>query len=116
VNTRRRAGWFPGFVVGAAAGFATLEFPPVGWLVVIVFAILAVIIGPRFAAIGGLLTGLGAIWLVLLGRVALQCQAPDGEIGCSAPGIEQWLAVGGAMLAVGLSLTAVAAVRARLPH
>jgi hypothetical protein len=88
----------------------------VGWLVVVVFAILAVIIGPRVMAIGGLLTGLGAIWLVLLGRVALECQAPAGAIGCSAPGIEQWLAVGAGMLAIGVALTVVAGVRARPPR
>ena len=116
MSGRRRAGWFPGLVVGVAAGFATLEFPTVGWLVVVVFAILAMIVGPRVAAIGGLLTGLGTIWLVLLGRVAITCQAPAGQIGCSAPGIEQWLAVGGAMLAIGLALTIVATVRARSPR
>ena len=113
MNRRTRAGWLPGFVVGIAAGFATLEFPTVGWLVVVVFAILALILGPRVAAIGGLFTGLGAVWLVLLGRVALECRAPDGEIGCHAPGIEQWLAVGAGMLAIGVALTIVAVVRAR---
>jgi hypothetical protein len=116
VNGRRRGGWFPGFVVGVAAGFATLELPNVGWLVVIAFAILALIVGPRVAAIGGLFTGLGGVWLALLGRVAVACQAPEGEIGCSAPGIEPWLAVGGAMLALGLALTIVAAARARPPR
>jgi hypothetical protein len=113
VSERRRAAWFPGLVVGVAAGFATLEFPTVGWLVVLVFAILALVAGPRLAAIGGLLTGLGGVWLVLLGRVALECRVPDGEIGCQAPGIEPWLAAGGAMLAIGLVLTVVAAIRAR---
>jgi hypothetical protein len=116
VNGRRRAGWFPGFVVGVAAGFATLEFPPVGWLVVAAFTVLALLVGPRAAAIGGLLTGLGGVWLVLLGRVAITCRAPEGETGCSAPGIEQWLAVGGGMLALGLTLTVVAVIRARPPR
>jgi hypothetical protein len=113
VTSRRRAGWVPGVVVGVAGGFATLEIPTVGWLIVVAFAILALVVGPRLMAIGGLFTGLGAIWLVLLGRVALECRAPAGEIGCSAPGIEQWLAVGAGMLAIGIGLTIVAVVRTR---
>jgi len=108
-----RSGWFPGFVVGVAAGIAALEFPTVGWLVVIVFVILAAVIGPRTAAIGGLLTGLGAILLVLLGRVAIACQATGDELGCHAPGMEPWLIGGGAMLATGVAATVLAVVRAR---
>ena len=112
MNGRARAGWLPGLVVGVTAGFATLELPTVGWLLVIVFAIHAAIVGPRIAALGGLFTGLGAIWLVLLGRVAITCQAPDGEIGCQSPGIESWLLVGAAMLAVGVVLSIWARLRA----
>jgi hypothetical protein len=113
MNERMRAGWIPGFVVGVAGGFATLELPTLGWLIVIVFAILAALKGPRVAAIGGLFTGLGCIWLVLLGRVALTCQATGDEIGCHAPGIEAWLAVGAAMLVFGLALTLGARLRTR---
>jgi hypothetical protein len=113
MNRRTRSGWFPGFVVGVAGGFATLEIPTLGWLVVVVFAVLALIVGPRVAAIGGLFTGLGAVWLALLGRVAVECRAPDGEIGCHAPGIEPWLAVGAGMLAIGVVLTIATVVRGR---
>jgi hypothetical protein len=108
---RIRAGWIPGLVVGAGGGFLTLEFPALGWLIVVAFAIPAAIVGPRAAAIGGLLTGLGGIWLVLLGRVAITCQATGEELGCHAPGIESWLAVGGAMLAIGIVLSSVGARR-----
>jgi hypothetical protein len=111
MNGRIRAGWIPGFVVGVAGGLLTLEFPTLGWLIVAVFAIPAAIVGPRAAAIGGLLTGLGGIWLVLLGRVAITCQATGEELGCHAPGIESWLAVGGAMLAIGIVLSMIALVR-----
>jgi hypothetical protein len=113
VSRRVRSGWIAGFVVGVTAGFATLEIPTLGWLLVVVFAIPALIVGPRVAAIGGVLTGLGGVWLVLLGRVALTCQAAGDELGCQAPGIEPWLAVGGAMLAAGIALTIVAGARAR---
>lgn len=115
MNRGTRSGWFAGLVVGVTAGFATLEIPTFGWLLVVVFAVPAAIVGPRAAAIGGLLTGLGAIWLVLLGRVAVTCQARGDEIGCHAPGIEQWLAVGAGMLAIGLALIVVARKRSRQP-
>jgi hypothetical protein len=100
-------------VVGVAAGFATLEFPTLGWLLVIVFAVIAAILGPRIAAIAGLLTGLGSIWLVILGHVAISCQATGNELGCHAPDIEPWLIAGGAMLGGGVALTLVAFGRAR---
>ena len=116
MNRQARAGWIPGFVVGVAAGFATLEFPTLGWLLVIVFAILAAILGPRMAAIAGLLTGLGTIWLVILGRVAISCQATGDELGCHAPEIAPWLIAGGAMLATGVALTVVAYRRGRRNH
>jgi hypothetical protein len=112
MNRRNWRGWLAGLVVGVTAGFATLELPTLGWLLAVAFAISAALVGPRVAAIGGLLTGLGAIWFVLLGRVALTCQATGDELGCHAPGIEPWLAVGAAMLAVGLALTLVAGIRA----
>ena len=91
-------------VVGVTAGFATLELPNLGWLLVGAFVIVSLASRHRLWAISGLLTGLGAIWLILLGRVALSCRAPDGEIGCQAPGIEVWLAVGATILASGIVL------------
>jgi hypothetical protein len=115
VSRRLRSGWIAGFVVGVPAGVATLEIPTLGWLLVAVFAALAAITGPRVAGIGGLLTGLGAIWLLLLGRVAVTCRATGDEPGCHAPGIEPWLLVGAAMLAVGVALTVWARVAARSP-
>ena len=49
---------------------------PLGWLIAAAFAVPALIVGPRVASIGGLLTGSGAIWLVLLGRVGLDVSRP----------------------------------------
>lgn len=109
----RRSDWLAGLVVGAAAGFAALEIPPVGWLLVLAFAVPVSIRGPRAAPLGGLLCGIGAIWLVLLGRVALSCRAAAGETGCQAPGIETWLLAAGAMLVAGLLASAVAWARSR---
>jgi hypothetical protein len=111
--SRARRGWLSGVAVGVTAGFATLEIPSFGWLLVVAFAVPATIAGPRLAAIGGLLAGIGGVWLALLGRVALKCTATGDEPGCHAPGIKSWLAVGGSMLAAGLLLTTLATVRSR---
>jgi len=107
-------GWLPGLAVGLTAGFATLSIPALGWLLVVAFAVPALIGRRRLAALGGLLTGLGAIWLLLLGRVALMCTARDpNEVGCHAPDLGPWLTLGVALLLGGLALTAVAVARDR---
>jgi hypothetical protein len=113
MSARTRSGWIAGLTVGAAGGFLALEFPSLGWLILLVFAVPAAIVGPRPAAIGGLLSGLGGVWLLLFGRVAITCEATGGEIGCHAPGIEQWLAAAAAILAIGLALTIVGGIRDR---
>jgi hypothetical protein len=110
-SPRQGRGWLAGLVVGAAAGFLTLEFPSLGWFLAIAFAGPAAVVGPRLAAIGGLLTGLGGTWTVFIGRTALTCRSTGEELGCQAPGIEPWLAFGGGMLAVGLALSAIALAR-----
>jgi hypothetical protein len=111
---RSGRGWLGGMTVGAAAGFASLEIPPLGWLLILAFAVPAVVVGPRIASIGGLLTGIGGIWIALLGRMGLSCQATDGELGCHAPDLDPWLMAGGAMLAIGLALTILATIRSRI--
>ena len=111
--TRTRRGWLSGLVVGATAGFASLEIPPLGWLLLIAFAVPVAIDGPRIASIGGLLVGVGGTWIVLLGRVALTCQAVGDELGCRAPDLAPWLLAGTGMFAIGLTLTIVAAIRSR---
>jgi hypothetical protein len=105
-----RRGWLPGVVVGVTAGVAALEAGPLGWMLAAAFAVPALVVGPRIASIGGLLTGGGAAWVIVLGRVALMCRVPGGEMGCQAPGIEPWLVASGAQLAVGVALPAMAIV------
>ena len=113
IGTTARSAWLGGLVVGVAAGFGTLEFPTLGWLLVIAFAVGADVSRRPLPAAAGLLTGLGMSWVVLLGRVALTCRATDGEVGCHAPGIEPWLAVGLGMLATGVMLTVLEVARQR---
>jgi hypothetical protein len=90
-----------------------LELPPIGWGLAAAFVVGGLISKRRLAAIGGLVTGVGTAWTVLLGRVALTCQATGDELGCHAPGIEPWLAAGLGILAVGLALTAALVARGR---
>jgi len=113
MRTTARSAWLSGFIVGIAAGFGTLEIPTLGWLLVIAFAVGAVVSHRLLPAAGGLMTGLGISWVVLLGRVALTCRATGDDLGCRAPGIESWLAVGLGMLAVGVVLTALEGGRRR---
>ena len=109
----RRRGWLSGLTVGVTAGFASLEVPPLGWLLVVAFAVPAAIGGSRIASIGGLLAGIGGVWITLIGRMALTCQATGDELGCHAPGLEPWLIAGVVMLSIGLILTVVATIRSR---
>jgi hypothetical protein len=113
MTRRARESWIAGLGVGVAGGFLALEFPTLGWLILVLFAIPAAIIGPRTAAIGGLLSGLGACWLVILGRVAVTCRATGEEPGCQAPGIEPWLAVSAGALTIGIAMTIFAVARVR---
>jgi hypothetical protein len=111
--TRARRHWLSGLAVGATAGFATLEIPSLGWLLVVAFVVPAAISALRLASIGGLLTAIGAIWIVLIGRVALTCRTTGDELGCQASGIEPWLVAGATMFAIGLLLTILAMIRSR---
>jgi hypothetical protein len=110
---RARRGWLGGLAVGAAGGFASLEIPTLGWLVIAAFVVPAVIGGRRLASIGGLLVGIGGVWIALLGRIALTCQATGDELGCHAPDLEPWLTAGAAMFGIGLFLTILATIRSR---
>jgi hypothetical protein len=110
---RARQSWIAGLVVGVTGGFLALEFPTLGWLILALFAVPAAIVESRAAAIGGLLAGLGACWLVILGRVAITCRASGEEPGCQAPGIEPWLALSAVVLTIGIALTIYASARAR---
>jgi len=117
VKSRARSNWLAGVVVGVAAGVLTLTFPTLGWLIVLAFLLGLIRAAPRLPAVGGLFCGLGTAWLVLLGRSNLECQAFDAAPGqeCGSPDIGAWLAVGGALLAIGVVSTVVALIRRLRP-
>ena len=66
--------------------------------------------GPRLLATAGLVTGLGAVWTLLFGRVLVTCTPADG---CDARGIGGWVAVAAVILAVGITGSIVAVRRDR---
>jgi hypothetical protein len=70
---------------------------------------------PRLLAGGGMLTGHGLMWLVLLLRVQLTCGAaalfPDET--CQSSDLAAWLLVGGAIFGIGLVASASGLERAR---
>ena len=84
-----------GAVVGAAAGLATLEFPTVGWSVVIAFVAGAVIARRGAAAGGAMLAVMGLEWVTLL--------LANG----TWPEVASWIATGALMLASGGALLLV---------
>lgn len=115
-NGRRGlSNWIAGLVVGAGAGVLALILPILGWGIVLVFALLIIRAAPRMPAFGGLFLGLGATWLALLIRSHLKCQAFNSTPGqaCAEPDFGPLLAVGAALLAIGILGTVAAAFRAR---
>ena len=104
-----------GLVVGATAGFLALIFPTLGWGIVLVFGVLALLKPPRLPALGGLLVGVGASWLAVLIRSHLDCQAFNAVPGqeCGDPDIGVWLAFGAALLVAGIVMTTAAVIGAR---
>ena len=87
-------------MIGLVFGLATLIGGTLMAMLGLIAAGLISIRPGRTLAIGGVLTGLGACWLVLFASADARCGP-----GCSGPDMTPWLAASGAMLAVGVSLT-----------
>ncbi|MBA2720550.1 MAG: hypothetical protein H0U52_15110 [Chloroflexi bacterium] len=107
--------WIACLLAGASGGVLTLVLPPLGLLLVAAGALPAVVSDTRYAALGGLLTGLGATWLVLIGAANARCESFNSLPGqeCVGPDLGPWLTIGGAMLAAGVLLSVGVLVRGR---
>jgi hypothetical protein len=105
-----RSSWFAGLVVGTAGGLLLLEGPTLGLAILAAMAVLVRLAGQATAGVGGLLTGVGVIWLAALGRVKLNCTP---AAGCEAGAIDGYLAVGAGFLAIGTVVSLVALARSR---
>lgn len=95
--------WFTGLVIGLVFGLATLIGGTMMAILGLVATGLLSLRPGRTAAIGGVLTGLGACWLALFASARARCGP-----GCSGPDLSLWIAAGAVMLAVGLGLSALA--------
>lgn len=83
-----RTGWLAGLAVGMSGGFLALEGPLFGVAVLVAMAALAGLSGQLAAGLGGLLLGVGLVWIGLFGRLKLTCTAASG---CEAPMIDAYL-------------------------
>jgi len=109
----RRSAWFAGLVVGVPAGLLLAEFPTLGLVVAVAFAIGAVISPDRLAALGGLLTGLAGTWLLVIGLATANCAAFDAQPGqeCVMADVGPWGAIATGVLVLGAAASVVAARR-----
>jgi hypothetical protein len=112
-TTIRRRDWLAGLVVGAVAGFWFAEFPTLGMVIAVAFAVPAVLSRARLAALGGLLVGLPGTWLLVIGQATLRCAEFDAQPGqeCVMADVGGWIAVAFALLVVGVGLSVAAALR-----
>jgi hypothetical protein len=110
-----RTAWLAFCLLGAVGTVVLLEFPIAGILLLVLALGGIVARGPRGAAIAGLVTGIGGCWTALMARVWASCDAFNAVPGqsCASPGIEGWVVVGLAILAVGLVASIALVVRSR---
>ena len=109
-GTRRN--WLAGLLIGVVGGFATLYVPPLG-LAVLGWIVFALRSRPRRVAAAGALIGVGAVWVELLVGAAWRCASFDAEPGqaCVGPDLRPWLIAATALIAFGVSLSALGARR-----
>jgi len=105
-------GWLAGLVVGVAAGFWLAEWPTLGALIALAFAVPAALSRARVAALGGLLMGIPAIWLTVIGLATARCADFDAGPGqeCVMADVGPWAAVAVGLLILGAAAS-LAAVR-----
>jgi hypothetical protein len=111
---RSLSNWIAGLVVGVGAGVPSLVLPILDWVIAVAFLVGLTRATPRVPAVGGLFVGLGTTWLALLLRSHVECQAFNAAPGraCMEPDIGPYVAVGAALLAVGMFATAATLIRA----
>lgn len=108
-----RRDWLAGLVVGVAAGFWFAEWPTLGVVIAVAFALPAAISVTRLAALGGLLIGIPAMWLTVIGLATARCADFDALPGqeCLMADVGPWVAVAIGMLVVGTAASVAAARR-----
>ena len=110
---RRLRSWLAGLVVGVAAGFLFAEWPTLGAVIAVAFVVPATFSRARLAALGGLLVGIPATWLTVIGLASAQCAEFDAGPGqeCVMADVGPWVGVAVGLLIVGAASSLAAARR-----
>jgi hypothetical protein len=109
-----RESWLVSLGLGVPAGFLLLEFPTAGLAIFAAAGVVVIRKGQAIAGIGGLLVGIGGTWFALFARIKLTCTwDPATGMGCVATGIDGYLAISAAIVAVGLGTSWLARHRTR---
>lgn len=102
-----------GVAVGAVGGVLLLEGLSPTLLLLAVYVVFARRAGQGLAGLGGILVGVGATWVVLLGWVKLSCDSTAPSATCEAPNIDAFLIIALALLVFGVGLWVLAVRRAQ---
>ena len=99
-------------MVGVAAGFWLAEWPTLGAVIAIAFAVPAALSRARSAALGGLLVGIPALWLTVIGFATTRCANFDAGPGqeCVMADVGPWVAVAVGLLVLS-AVSSLAAAR-----
>ena len=107
--------WVVGLVLGAVVGVPVASFGMPALVLGIGSVALAFLAARRLAFLSGAATGVGGIWLAILVREQLACDAFDAapNQGCESSGTEPWVVLSVVVLGIGLVLGGVAWRRQR---
>jgi hypothetical protein len=102
--------WAAGVILGGIVGLPVASFGTPALASAMAVVALAYLAVRSLMLLSGALIGVGGIWLAMLIRAQLACDAFDARPnqGCEAHGVDPWLVLSGAVLAIGLLLGAVA--------
>jgi hypothetical protein len=102
--------WRVGFILGAIVGLPVASFGTPALQVAVAMVALAYLAARSLALLSGALTGIGGVWLALLIRAQLACDAFDvrPSQGCESHGVEPWLVLSVIVLGLGLLLGVLA--------
>ncbi len=101
--------WAVGLVFGAMVGLPVASFGFPMLVVGVAFVALAYAAARSLAFLSGAIAGIGGIWLGLLIRAQMACEAFDDapNQGCQSLGMEPWVVLSVIVLGVGLVLGAI---------
>ena len=102
--------WVIGLVLGAMVGLPAASFGFPLLIMSVAFVALGFMATRSLAFLSGAVTGIGGMWLALLIRAQLACDAFDAgpNQGCQSSGVEPWVILSVFVLGIGLVLGGVA--------